>query len=933
MQFAVAATKGLLSKLAKLLQEEYKLQAGVKENVESLGRELTSMHTALGKVADVPPDDLDSQVKLWARDVRELSCDIENIVDTFMVRVEGLEPADLGCFMGAVRKLTKLCRNLMTRHKLGNAIKDIKAKADTVNELRVKYKVDLAVDDAKRWDDPRLAALCVDMPEQLDELVGLKEARVDLVKRLAVEGDVKQLKIVSIAGFGGSGKTTLARLAHEDIRHKFHCWAFVSLCRNREKKKVLKDILRQLDKPKYQDINEEAWEQSTLVNEIKDFLRKKRYYIVIDDIWDIESWKTIHLAMVDNHLGSRIITTTRNFDVAQEIGGVYKLKPLSPVNSRRLFYRRLFGGDRQSRDNQLVEIPDAIVESCGGIPLVINTVAGLLDHQPTNIKRDQWDVVYNSIWSGGHEDNPDVKKMRTVLSFSYYDLPSHLRACLLHASIFTNDHAVIRRDRLVWRWITEGLIQGKQGTNSLFELGEKYIKELLNSGMMEEEEVSMDDGMVKFCRVKSLVLDLMLFLASKEKTFSPGKVHGLSLPQNGNAERSTSPAASSKHVRSVTVFGPDGVKLMPPIKSFKVLSVMDLEGCDFGMNISDLRHIGKLLHLRYLGLRGTNITQLPKEIGDLLFMQVLDLARTKIIELPSSIVQLRRLMCLYVDPKTRLPAKGMDCLTSLEELSKISCCAGESPSENFVKEELVKLLALRTLQIVLSGDNESLEKDLLKSLGKLQKVQILRVHARGGTGLDLMRQGWAPPPDLRSFLAVDCWFSKLPTWINKPRLVLSELHIGVRELRQEDLKSLGRLMSLESLRLAMERTSGGRGLEVAGADAFPSLTEFRFRSETYSALLFQPGAMPKVKIFALLLNVDHQENGDLDWGLGNLPSLEEVYVGITCDDARRREEMEAGLRHGAESHPNFPTFQLTSEKNQLANTISASVDSATTSQS
>ena len=68
-----------------------------------------------------------------------------------------------------------------------------------------------------------------------------------------------------------------------------------------------------------------------------------RYLIVIDDIWKIQSWKTIEYALIENDCGSRIITTTRDFEIAEQVGGSYKLKPLSLESSKELFYGRIFG--------------------------------------------------------------------------------------------------------------------------------------------------------------------------------------------------------------------------------------------------------------------------------------------------------------------------------------------------------------------------------------------------------------------------------------------------------------------------------------------------------------------------------------------------------------------------------------------------------------
>ncbi|KAL6654697.1 hypothetical protein ACP70R_008162 [Stipagrostis hirtigluma subsp. patula] len=92
MELATGALGTLLPKLAQLLKDEYNLQRGVRKDIEFLSRELQSTHAALLVVGEVPPEQLTKLVRIWAKDVRELSYDMEDIVDDFLVRVEGPNP-------------------------------------------------------------------------------------------------------------------------------------------------------------------------------------------------------------------------------------------------------------------------------------------------------------------------------------------------------------------------------------------------------------------------------------------------------------------------------------------------------------------------------------------------------------------------------------------------------------------------------------------------------------------------------------------------------------------------------------------------------------------------------------------------------------------------------------------------------------------------
>ncbi|KAG2481426.1 hypothetical protein PVAP13_J002528 [Panicum virgatum] len=184
--------------------------------------------------------------------------------------------------------------------------------------------------------------------------------------------------------------------------------------------------------------------------------KRKGISLFFDDIWDISVWKMIICALPDNDTGYIIIITTRISDVAEQAGGAYKLKPLSLNNSRKLLYRRIFGIENKDNnidiekcpDQELAEVSNKILNKCGGVPLAIITLSSLLACKARN--KLEWYEVYNSVGTG-IENNMDVKNMRKFLSFSYYELPCHLRTCLLYLSMFPKDFN-IGMDRLIRMW-------------------------------------------------------------------------------------------------------------------------------------------------------------------------------------------------------------------------------------------------------------------------------------------------------------------------------------------------------------------------------------------------------------------------------------------------------------------------------------------------
>ena len=77
-------TKPLLSKLTKLLEEEYVKFKGVRKQIKFLRDELSAMSATLEDLADADPEKLNSEVRLWRDKLRELAYDLEDCIDGFI---------------------------------------------------------------------------------------------------------------------------------------------------------------------------------------------------------------------------------------------------------------------------------------------------------------------------------------------------------------------------------------------------------------------------------------------------------------------------------------------------------------------------------------------------------------------------------------------------------------------------------------------------------------------------------------------------------------------------------------------------------------------------------------------------------------------------------------------------------------------------------
>ncbi|KAL6850300.1 hypothetical protein ACP4OV_020932 [Aristida adscensionis] len=691
MDLVVGALSGMVDALpgmlGDLLEQEYALLAGARGDVEFLQRELRSMRAAVRHCESLHHPD--AQTTAWVGRVRELALDIEDWVDFFAVRVDG--GAGAGDHPPPSSRLTSWLRHawdktktLPARHAIAGELSDLKERAVELSEQRDRYRYAAPVPAEPRAVDPRLAALFADA----GSLVGL-DAPVEEVCRLVGDaGDGAELKILSITGMAGSGKTTLARAVFQQLKQqsRFHCHAFVSVGQKPEMVKTLGDMLSQLGGERH------GWHGSQdmgqLIESLRELLETKRYLVVVDDLWSRGHWEALRCCLPDNNHGSRIITTTRNdalptdnYSCSSKI--VHKISLLSDADAKNLFLKRAFGNVHRCPQH-LEGVLDKIMRKCEGLPLAVVRTADKLAHKPA---RDEWErVALNSLWIS---DSDGVKQ---ILNLSYNNLPTNLKTGLLYLSLFP-ENSEIDTERLVRRWIAEGIVAETHGA-SAEETARGYLNELMSRNLVQPLHLN-HDGIPKYCKVHPVMHDFIV-CKSMEENFATLVDTQRQCGPNNNTIRRLSLKNSSKqdqyvarnepldlsHARSITVFG--HASAMPQLADLKVVRVLDLEGCNGPMCLDGLC---KLLLLRYLSLKDTEVSELPVQIGELRCLETLDVRSTKVKELPPSIVKLGKLMHLLAGS-----AKLPDEIVKMKALQTLSCSAN-------AMENISQIANLRELEL------------------------------------------------------------------------------------------------------------------------------------------------------------------------------------------------------------------------------------------
>ncbi|OMO69185.1 Disease resistance protein [Corchorus olitorius] len=679
------------------------------------------------------------------------------------------------------------------------------------------------------------------VPEDHD-LVGIEAPSKKLMELLL--DDDPRLKVISVAGMGGSGKTTLVKKVYDDVRFKnrfrYHVWATISQSFNMDE--LLKDIIRQIYAVNMQPIPRgvETIKVSYLGKMVQDSLRASSYLLILDDLWSIIAWNDI-IKTLPISKRSRIVLTTRDLNIAPPScpkfeTHIHRMDKLSQDESKILFCRKAF------QDGicppHLEETLESILNKCDGLPLAINSIGGFLRKKEMT---SEWKTVNHSL-DFEMRTNAGLDFMKKILTLSYNELPDEIKLCFLYFSMFPEDKK-IEYNRLIRLWIAEKFVHPIE-EKTVEEVAEEYFKILVNRNLIQAAE-TRSDGRIKTCRVHDM-LHKICILKSRDQKFAAIHKDGedawsyhfrrLSIH---NTWQNVNQTEKNPHLRALFVFGfadfpSKETVLSLLLKKHRTVRLLDLQAAPLKQFP---REITKLVHLRYLSLRHTKVETIPISIGNLKNLETLDLKHARVSKLPASIVKLQKLRVLLVYRYDQIesythfhykygfePPNNIGKLKSLQKLGIVEATRWR----RHTLTELGKLSQLRRLLVI-----ELREEDgtaLWSSIQNLRQLRTLSITSVNEEEIIALPDYDQPSPQCLQRLYLTGPLKKLPNWIP---MVTSLVRLSLKgsQLDHAPLVQLQDLPRLEYLELfqvyngkELHFEDGGfRKLKVLGLDRFDEL--------------------------------------------------------------------------------------------------------------
>ncbi|KAK7313766.1 hypothetical protein VNO77_38964 [Canavalia gladiata] len=668
------AVQKVLGQLSSLLKEKYDMYLSFEDDLFKLRSDLTAISKVL--IDAEKQQERNSVIKDWLETLQIVLHDAEDLF-------ADLNAEALRQDVEAEWWMVTWVKNVYFLSGMDDRIKKLLRRIDRIKEQRSDLLRSQIVDhDVPRRPRDTLSSL------RFTEVVGREEHKKEVIELLFGGNSHEGLCVVPIVGIGGLGKTALAHLVFDDekVKNCFDLRIWVDVYDDLSPNRIMqKQIIRAVD-----GSNVPVPEMNTL-SCLQDKVSEKKFLLVLDDVWNCNmvKWLELKKLLGNGGRGSGILLTTRTKSTAEMMGRInlYSLSALPDDECWSLFEKWAFGEGESVQHPNLKRIGEDIVNKCGGVPLAIRTVGGLLS---VSKEESYWRFVKDSdTWDMGHLHESD-DGILSVLKLSYDQLPSHLKECFAYCSLLPKGKAFDKQD-LILLWMAQGFIHSSNGEQQLEDIGSWYVNEFVSRSIFDVVHENHKAEIVK-CRMHYLLHDLAKSVA-------------------GNLMVNSDATKMSESIRHVSFWDQ---KL--PVDLSRFLKLQKLR---------TLQLPGKLGNSSY------SLSQLYVLLSGSTYLRALDLSNSGLKLVPNSIGNMKHLRYLNLNGNTELQAlpESICRLHSLETLKLSGCIKISTFPRNFPY-----LVSLRYLVITSPFDRE-------KRVGTLTSLRWLTLeHCRNLVSLSEVTQ-------------------------------------------------------------------------------------------------------------------------------------------------------------------------------------------------
>ncbi|XXG54637.1 hypothetical protein AAC387_Pa03g2462 [Persea americana] len=679
---------------------------------------------------------------------------------------------------------------------------------------------------------------------------------------------------------GGIGKTTLAQFAYndEDVDDHFNLKMWICVSDDFDFKRLQNKIIERAARGPSNvknferaahgrpggpgPSNVENFDLEELQQPLRKALSKKRFLLVLDDVWneELDKWERLRDLLICGGRGSRIVVTTRIRKVASIMSTISPivLEGLPDDHCWSLFSQRGLGNQREEEEThqvKLVSIRSEIVKKCKGNPLAILTLGGLLSCETDAVR---WAYVRDSeIWNIANENEYGILP---ALRLSYNHLKSHVKQCFAFCAIFPKNFEV-EKEKLIKLWMANGFIPSKIGME-LEDIGNEIFNELVMKSFFQD----VKEDRTTYYRSGRLAL-----FADKITLFGMHDLfHDLAQSVMGNECCVTEEGKLvkiSKRIRHISCFdltssGMLRVSLFEARRLRTFINYGDGRHSPTHMQkfrysrALDLNHVRRLQlqlpppldnlkHIRYLNLSKSGINMLPASLTSLYYLQTLILTMCEQLrELPTGLWYLTNLRHLDIRgcrTLTHMPPR-MGQLTCLQELTRFIV----SKNIEFSGIGELQSLSLRGRLIIehLENIKNPIDVEQANLIGKpnLTSLELNwagislpdsgNMRTNEGKTEEQILQGLQPHGNLEALMLSNYGGIQFPSWMMDKTLARVQKINLFQCGRLKHLPPLGQLPSLKVLEIIRLQNVEYIGDEIYGNEVsakFPSLEELTIR--------------------------------------------------------------------------------------------------------